>query len=107
VPSFFGTNTIGEPHGEELGLMTPWFNNSCTCFLISSISNEDILYMPIWVKEHPVEDGSHVGFPFGRKSTWFLKNLIIVRNNSNNSFYEWDHNLGKHQMSQHIFLSQP
>jgi len=38
---------IDEPHGEEFGLMTPWFNIFYTYFFISSISMAENLYIPM------------------------------------------------------------
>ena len=46
-PSFFLTNTIGDPHGDVLGLMNPLSSNSCTYFLISAFSKADNLYIPM------------------------------------------------------------
>ncbi|MFS7984974.1 hypothetical protein Hanom_Chr11g00992931 [Helianthus anomalus] len=37
-PSFFLTNKIGAPHGDELGCMNLFSNNSSNCFFSSCIS---------------------------------------------------------------------
>jgi hypothetical protein len=48
VPSFFCTNTIGLPQGDELGQMCPLWSNSWICRLISSFSNrEQMIDWPI------------------------------------------------------------
>ena len=44
-PSFFLTNTIGDLHGDVLGLMNPFLSSSSTCFLISAFSKADNLYI--------------------------------------------------------------
>ena len=44
-PYFFLTNTIGDPHGDVLGLLNPFSSSSCTCFLISEFSKADNLYI--------------------------------------------------------------
>lgn len=46
-PSFFLTKTIGDPHGDVLGLINPFSSNSCTCSLISAFSKADNLYIPM------------------------------------------------------------
>ena len=46
-PYFFLTNTIGDRHGDVLGLMNPFLSSSCTCFLISAFSKADNLYIPM------------------------------------------------------------
>ncbi|GJV16729.1 hypothetical protein Tco_1362052 [Tanacetum coccineum] len=38
-PSFFLTNRTGAPHGDELGLMKPLSESSCSCIRNSFISN--------------------------------------------------------------------
>ncbi|KAI3815158.1 hypothetical protein L1987_14814 [Smallanthus sonchifolius] len=43
-PSFFLTNKIGAPQGDELGLMNPFSSNSSNCFFRSSISVGANLY---------------------------------------------------------------
>ncbi|KAJ0547374.1 hypothetical protein HanIR_Chr08g0371501 [Helianthus annuus] len=43
-PSFFLTNRIGAPHGDELGLMKPLVSKSSSCVLNSFISVGANLY---------------------------------------------------------------
>src|SRR5688572_7322423 len=43
-PSFFCTNRIGAPQGEEFERMYPASYNSVNCFLSSFNSSKDILY---------------------------------------------------------------
>ena len=44
-PSFFLTKTIGDPHGDVLGLMNPFLSSSYTYFLIYAFSKADNLYI--------------------------------------------------------------
>ncbi len=46
-PSFFLTKTIGDPHGDVLGLLNPFSSSFCTCFLIFAFSKADNPYIPI------------------------------------------------------------
>src|ERR1041385_4970625 len=44
VPSFFVTNRMGQPHGDELGRMKPFANEASSWILTSANSRGSILY---------------------------------------------------------------